>query len=225
MKKSLITILSVFLFVSSGFAKTGFEGRPIVDNIFIPTGYTLNKGEFILGIGPIAYGISNRIQIGTNLLYLLDEEFYSYVKFNLIKTGANALAVGLKVNFEKGLTAFSPYAVFSTKISKNMLLHIGGQYRYSSSKWTYSGTSHLYVWEETSVNFGIEQNISKKTKLLAETNYDIDDKQLRISGAVLFGWKKFRLALGLSYYHPYYTKVGDLFKTHFWPVINLWWRL
>jgi len=68
---------------------------------------------------------------------------------------------------------------------------------------------------------GIEQNISNKTKLLAETNYDIDDKQLRISGAVLFGWKKFRLALGLSYYHP---QVGDLFETNFWPVINLWWR-
>ncbi|HEX9902375.1 MAG TPA: caspase family protein, partial [Acidobacteriota bacterium] len=35
------------------YRETGFEGRPIVNNVGIPTGYTLNKREVILGLGNV----------------------------------------------------------------------------------------------------------------------------------------------------------------------------
>ncbi len=39
----------LLVFTSSAFSQEGFEGRPITDNVWMPTGYTLNKGEFKIG--------------------------------------------------------------------------------------------------------------------------------------------------------------------------------
>ena len=70
MKRALIVVL-LLAFTTTAFAEVGFEGRPITNNLWAPTGYTLNSGEFLVGLGPIGFGISDNIQVGTNILLFL----------------------------------------------------------------------------------------------------------------------------------------------------------
>ena len=71
----------------------------------------------------------------------------------------------------------------------------------------------------TEVLGGIEYSISHKTRLLAEGGYDLTFEGMRLGGAVLFGWEKFRLKLGVSYFEPKNTPGGFTL-----PIIGLWWR-
>jgi len=68
----------------------------------------------------------------------------------------------------------------------------------------------------TSFTAGLEHGYSERTRFLAEIGYDSTFEGLRVGGAVLFGWTKFRLKLGLNYFGA-----GDGFT---WPVIGVWWR-
>ena len=49
-------------------AQPGFADRPITNNAFAPTGYSLHRGEFTVGIGPVAFGVTENVQVGTNVL-------------------------------------------------------------------------------------------------------------------------------------------------------------
>jgi len=66
---------------------------------------------------------------------------------------------------------------------------------------------------------GIEYSISHKTRLLAETGYDLTYRGMRLGGAVLFGWENFRLKLGVSYFAPENSN-----QSYTLPIIGLWWR-
>ena len=46
--KKMIIFASLLVYLSfSAFGDKGFEGKPITSNITMPTGFTLNKGEFL----------------------------------------------------------------------------------------------------------------------------------------------------------------------------------
>lgn len=223
----IIAVLMGCLFFGA-YAEKGFDGRPITNNISMPTGFTLNRGEFLVGIGNIGFGISDRFEVGTNVLLYLVQDYNANVKYSFIKTENNALSVGFSFHrfdlsvfgSDTAFTSFSPFASFSTKISKNTLLHLGAQY----SSFSGDGDAEIgdAVVEEgsegTSVSLGIEHRFSKKTRFLAETGYDVTFKGFRAGAAVLWGWKSFRLKLGGRYYKP---KDHDAFIS---PVIGLWWR-
>ena len=58
MRTIILTLVVFFLSLSMLFAQDdiepfGFEGRPLVENIWSHSAHTLNKGEFMIGIGPI----------------------------------------------------------------------------------------------------------------------------------------------------------------------------
>lgn len=226
MKKTLI-ICSVFIFLfGSVYAKDGFEGRPNTNNITMPTGYTVNKGEFLVGLGPVAFGISDKVQVGTNILLYLFQDYNANLKISFLKSDSKALAAGVKFHrfeldvfgAETGFTSFSPYAAFSTKLSRDTTLHLGGQYSYFSGEAEIDDAEASAISTGTSVYLGIQHSLSNRTKFLAETGYDITFNGLRVGGAVLFGWEKFRLKLGVNYFNPENTG-GYIF-----PVIGLWWR-
>ncbi len=204
----------------------GFKGRPIKTNISMPTGFTINKGEITIGIGPIGYGITDKIQIGTNIFLFLLQVYNVDLKTSFIKTYKKSFALGCKLhNFnmdvtgvETKFTSFSPYAAFSTKVSRNTFLHMGGQYSFfSGSEAVEDATAGITSWG-TSMALGIEHSVSHKTKFLFESGYDFTFKGPRIGGAILFGWKKFRLKLGVNFFKPKGTKMLAL------PVVSLWWR-
>ena len=75
----------------------------------------------------------------------------------------------------------------------------------------------------TDIMAGLDYNLSHKTKLLAETGYDMSYKGFRAATAVLFGWETFRLKLGVSYFKPDNTLTGNKISYTF-PVLGFWWR-
>jgi hypothetical protein len=227
MKKLLIIGIVLIGMLSSAFAEVGFRGRPITNNLSMPTGYTLNQNEFVVGIGPIGFGITDNIQVGTNILLYLFQVYNGNIKVSFIKTKSMALAGGLSIYHfswgvgtgDIGFTSLSPYLVISQRIGPNTLLHIGGQYSHFSANADIDDVKADATVAGTRFYAGVEHSLSRKTKFLAEGGYDIDFKGFMFGGAVLFGWEKFRLKLGLSYYAPEAADNGFTL-----PAIGLWWR-
>jgi len=226
MKKTFIICSIIIFLYASTFAKEGFEARPITNNISMPTGYTVNKGEFLLGLGPIGFGISDRVQVGTNILLFFLQDYNANLKVSLLKSESKALAAGVKFHrfdlevsgTDSGFTSFSPFAAFSTKLSRDTALHLGGQYTYFSGEEDIEDAVASITSTGTSMYMGIEHSFSNRTKFLAETGYDFTFSGFRLGGAVLFGWKKFRLKLGVNYFNPENT------GGYIWPVVGLYWR-
>jgi hypothetical protein len=225
--KRISLVLLLVIFITSGvFSQTGFRGRPITNNISMPTGYTLNQNEFLIGLGPIGFGITNNIQIGTNILLYLFQVYNGNIKISFIKTESMAFAAGFSIKYfnldvfgaEENFIALSPYVVVSPRIGSKTLLHIGGQYVSFSSDANIDDAEIESTTDGTRLFLGLEQSISNKTKFLVEGGYDIDFEGFTIGGAVLFGWKSFRLKLGVTIYNP------KDFETFTLPIIGLWWR-
>lgn len=227
MKKWLAATLILILSTSGAMAQTGFEGRPITNNLMMPTGYTLNRGEFMIGLGTVGFGVSDNVQVGTNLLLFLFQVYNVNVKVSLLKNDQSAFAIGLDVGSfnlsvfdedETSFTSISPFAVYTTNMGENTKLHIGGQYSSFSGDEDIEDAEVESSSSGTSVFVGIENSFSNKTKFLAEGGYDITFEGFRFGGGVLFGWEKFRLKLGVNYFKP---KDSEGFT---FPVIGLWWR-
>jgi hypothetical protein len=219
---------AVLALSGAALAGDGFAGRPITTNAFAHTGYTLNRGEFLIGLGPIYFGITDNVHAGTNLLLWAFQYYNADVKVAFAETDDHAF--GLGVNFgrlsldfgefgdEVDFTAISPYAAGSIRLGENTMGHIGGQY----SRFDAEGDRDIddadasAVATGTSFFGGLEHTISNRTKFVADVGYDATFEGARVSGAVLFGWTKFRLKLGISYFGA-----GDGFT---FPLVGLWWR-
>jgi hypothetical protein len=212
-------------------AQTGFEGRPITANAFGQTGYTLHKNEFAIGLGPIAFGIAENVQLETNLLLWAFQVYNIDAKASLLKNEDQAFAVGLGAyrlaldladsddDDDFTFTALAPYASFSTRLGEKTKAHVGGQYAHFTAEDEDTDIDDVEATGSaagTSFFAGIEHSLSNRTKVLLDGGYDTTFEGARISGAFLFGWQKFRLKLGLSYF-----TAGDGFT---FPLIGLWWR-
>lgn len=223
----VLFVLGLILCVPS-IAWSSFEGRPITTNAFSPTGYTLHKGEFSLGIGPVAFGATENVQIGTNILLWLLQIHNVDTKVSLVKNDDHAFAVGLSVyrmsldlyegDGEEHFTALAPFAAGSIRIGDSTMLHGGGQFAHFSA----GGESDIEDASAnesatgTSIFAGIEHSYSDRTKFLASVGHDSTFEGTRVGGAVLIGWTQFRLKLGLSHY-----SAGDGFVL---PIIGMRWR-
>lgn len=230
MKRFFIIGLLLIFLTSSSIAEVGFKGRPITNNVMRPTGYTLNRGEFIVGLGSIGFGITDNVQVGTNLLLFLFQVYNANLKVSLINTESSAFALGISVNSfnldvgadEIGFTSLSPYAVYTTKMGESTNLHLGGQYSTFSGEADIDDAEASETSSGTSLFAGVEYSFSHKTKFLAEGGYDLTFEGFRIGGAVLFGWENFRLKLGVNYFS---VTDGNNDRIGFtFPVIGLWWR-
>jgi hypothetical protein len=213
-------------------AQSGFEGRPITNNLFAPTGYTLHRGEFAVGIGPVAFGITENIQAETNVLLWAFQVYNAGLKMALKKHDDSAFALGfgvasLKLDLidvdgddnEVSFFGIGPFASYSTRMGPSTMVHVGGRYTYFSAEDDDTDLDDVDATSSasgTSVFGGIEYSMSDRTKFVADGGYDFDFEGGRIGGGVIFGWTTFRLKLGVSYY-----SAGDGFV---FPNIGLWWR-
>lgn len=227
MKRTMI-ILLLLAAAAPAFAEVGFEGRPITNHLWMPTGHTLNRGEFLVGLGPIGFGISDNIQVGTNILLFLFQVYNANLKVSLIRSEELALAAGVGFHhFNWNLegegdfspTAVTPYAVVTFGVGPKTSLHVGGEYYLFTEEFNIDEVEVESMVSGSRVYAGIEHSMSVKTKFLFEGGYDIDFEGMTLGGAVLFGWEKFRLKLGVSYYNPRAVDGGFAL-----PVIGLWWR-
>ncbi|OGF58598.1 MAG: hypothetical protein A2Y62_07965 [Candidatus Fischerbacteria bacterium RBG_13_37_8] len=226
MKQILIICFFVVSFAVGAVAEDGFFNRPILNNISMPTGYTLKQNEFAIGLGSIGFGITDNIQVETNVLLYLFQIYNGNVKGNLFKSDSNALAVGVDLmhlnldifDEETGATVISPYIAYSTIVSDKLFLHLSGQYSHFSAGIDTDDVETSFFTRGTSFNTGLEYCLSNRTKFLTEAGYDATFNGMRFGGAVLFGWDAFRLKLGVQYYNPEGSGGYTM------PVIGLWWR-
>jgi hypothetical protein len=231
MKSVVVPVVIVLLIAGGAAAQEGFAGRPITSNAFGQTGYTLHKNEFTVGLGPLAFGLAENFQLETNLLLWAFQVYNIDAKASLFKTDDRALAVGLSAyrlaldladsDREKDFifTAIAPYASLSTRLSRSTMGHIGGQYadfRAEDRGIDIDDVKATGSASGTSFFAGIEHSMSNRTKALLDCGYDTTFDGARISGAFLFGWQRFRLKLGLSYF-----TAGNGFT---FPLVGLWWR-
>lgn len=226
MRYSLVVMMLLVLACGPAAADDGFAGRPITTNAFAPTGYTLHRGEFAVGLGPISFGFAENLQVGTNLLLWAFQYYNADVKVAITKTDDQAFGVGIKLgmlsldvgNSEVDFTAISPYAALSHRLGPNTMGHVGAQYaRFEAEGDTdIDDADASAVASGTSFFAGIEQTYSNRTKFVADVGYDATFEGMRVGGAVLFGWRRFRVKLGISYYDA-----GDGFT---FPLVGLWWR-
>jgi hypothetical protein len=235
MKKWIVISLIIIIVSTSAFAEVGFRGRPITNNLMMPTGYTMNQNEFMVGIGPVGFGISDNIQISTNVLLFLFQVYNANLKISLAKSRTFALAAGVEYNHfnwdlvvdsdngdgegDIGFTAISPYVSVSPKIGEKTTLHVAGIYSIFTGDADIEDVEITSTSSGTRIYAGLEHSISNRSKFLAETGYDVEFSGLLVGGGFLWGWSKFRLKLGVTYYKPKDAESGFTL-----PNIGLWWR-
>ena len=228
MKCMSVFAVLVLVVAGSTVAQSGFEGRPITSNAFGKTGYTLHKSEFAIGLGPIAFGLHENFQLETNLLLWAFQVYNVDAKAAVIKNDDQAFALGVSayrlsldvLGGDDVFTAVAPYASYSHRLSDNVVGHVGGQYAHFSAEDDDADIDDAEASASatgTSFTAGIEYSLSNRTKALFDGSYDTTFEGARVSGAFLFGWTRFRLKLGLSYFAVEDT--GFVF-----PLVGLWWR-
>jgi hypothetical protein len=225
MFRTLVLALVAVLIAGSASAQSGFAGRPITSNAFGKTGYTLHKNEFQIGLGPIAFGLHENLLLWAFQVYNVD------AKAAVVKKDDQAFALGvslyrLSLDLVNGngddfsFHAVAPYASYSHRLGESIMGHVGGQYAYFTADNDDADIDDAEASASatgTSFFAGIEYSLSNRTKALFDGAYDTTFEGARISGAFLFGWQRFRLKLGLSYF-----AVEDEGFT--FPLVGLWWR-
>jgi hypothetical protein len=224
-KQTVYLVLGLITLAAPTYAARGFAGRPTTNNLFVPTGYSLHEREFEIGLGPVAFGVTEGVQVHTNILLWALQLYNGGVKVALVENDQRALAVGVNAtklelplegddDAEGEFLSLSSYVSLSTRLGPNTMGHIGGRLVHFDDDLDdveINGSS-----TGTSVFGGIEYSLSNRTKFIADAGYDHTFKGARFGGGVLFGWSAFRLKLGVSYF-----AAGDGFV---WPNIGLRWR-
>jgi len=224
--KKILCCLIVLLSASALFADAGFQGRPITNNVVMPTGHTLNQGEMQLGIGPLAFGISDRVQIGTKVLTFILGVPNVNGRVNLLRKGETSLSAGLGFSIipmdntrNRTFNTYYPFVAYSRPIGEATRLHLAVNLASFENESEIKDTETQAYYRGSSLDGGIEYSFSNRTKFLGEAGYDFTFEGIRFAGAVLWGWKTFRLKLGMDYYNPQGVK-----KAYLSPQIGLWWR-
>lgn len=231
--KKLFTITAFLLLIVTFLqAADGFKGRPITTNVWMPTGYTLHDCEFMIGFGSIAYGITEEAQLETNVLLDLLTLFNAGIKVNVLNDENGSLAVGAQYlhfnvntfnlyNYSDDnkfiIDLISPYIGFTSILDEDWKVHIGGNYSYLMSDISIDSIEVSGFFSGTSVSAGLEYSLSNKTKFLGDFSYDLTFKSIKPGGAVLWGWKTFRLKIGGGV-------IIHKSSLTFVPVIDMWWR-
>jgi hypothetical protein len=209
------------------YRETGFEGRPIVNSVGLPTGYTLDKREVILGLGNVVLGVTDRFQLSTNVLLYLVQLYNGALKYRIHKSETFNLAAGLEFNYlnieasdeQLKFSSISPFVVASFKASERLNIHLLGRLSEFSSKGDMEDVELEGYLSGTTLMAGLEYSLSRRMKFLAEAGYDATFNGFHLGSAVLFGWDTFRLKLGVNYFRPEHYHPGVTL-----PVIGLWWR-
>jgi len=204
-----------------------FGGRPITVNLAQPTGAVLNRGEFLLGIGPVAWGLANGLQFGTNVFEVIGGVYNVDLKAALIASESFAVAAGVRWSsfdlkssgVEKTYSSVSPYLVISPRLSRKLTLHLGGRYAEFFGAEKVEEAEYSDEAEGTIAFAGLDLDLSEKTKFLVEGGYDTTFRALRSGAGFLFGGAAVRFKLGFQYFQQ--REAAGFTRL----VTGLWWRL
>lgn len=226
MKRCVLLVLILGSVITPLIAQTPFENRPLPHGLTMPTGSVLNHREAIVGLGYVAFGVTDRCQVGTDLLAIFFKTYGVDLKYAAIKNDSSSLSVGLNVRFfymnvigtENHFLSTSPFLAYTKKVGQYTRLHIGGMFSFFTGNEDVQDADVESSIVGSSFYIGTEHDLTPRIKFLTEAGYDLTFKGSRIGGGFLFGWTKFRLKLGAQYYNP--DGPADFVNY----VIGLWWR-
>ena len=228
--KQISAFILIIIFMSvMAHGKPQDKGKPITNNIWMPTAYTLNQNEFAIGIGPVNVGLTDRIQFGSNILMFLFQNYNANFKMSIYQKSGMAVAVGLDLNRynmyilkkdqEFRYNTISPFLVVSTMAGEYTNLHISGRFDVFGTD-EFGDKMRIGIsTDQLMFMAGFEQGISHRTRFLFESGYLVGDPGVQMSVGVLLSWTHFRLKLGVGYYNSKGEENGFTL-----PVIGLWWR-
>lgn len=229
MRKLLVVTLVLFSTFYLMYAKPVDKSKPITNNIWMSTAYTLKQNEFAIGIGPVNVGLTDRIQFGSNILMFLFQNYNANFKMNIYQTLTIAVAMGLELNRynlsvlkmdqEFRYNTVAPFLVISNRIGEYTNLHIAGRFDIFGTDELADKMRIGISTDQLMLMAGIEQIVSHRTRFLFESGYLVGDPGIQMSVAVLLSWTYFRLKLGVGYYNSQGERNGFTL-----PVIGLWWR-
>ena len=229
MRQFLVVTLILFSTSILIYAKPVEKNKPITNNIWMSTAYTLNQNEFAIGIGPINVGLTDRIQFGSNILMFLFQNYNANFKMNVYQNSKMAVATGLelyrynlsvlKMDQEFRYNTVAPFIVISTMTGEYTNLHVSSRFDVFGTD-EYADRIRIGIsTDQLMFMAGIEQIVSHRTRFLFESGYLVGDPGIQMSIGVLFCWIHFRLKLGVGYYNSKGERNGFTL-----PVIGLWWR-
>jgi len=204
-----------------------FGGRPLTVNLAQPTGAVLNRGQVLLGIGPVAFGLADGVQFGTNIFNVISGVYNADVKAALVRPGPVRIAAGLNWSSLKltasgkkeSFSSLSPYLAASARISARTTLHLGARYTRFFGETDIKKTEYDAKADGSTVYSGLDLDISEKTKFLVEFGYDMTFQALRSGAGFLFAGRSIRCKLGFQYFQQQNNKGFTR------SIIQIWWRL
>ncbi|MBN2543897.1 hypothetical protein JXI42_13650 [bacterium] len=230
MRTTVIIILIILFVASSSWGIINDEFK-LIGAHAIPTAYTLNKGEVLIGIGPLGYGITDRFQVSTNMLLDIFQVFNADAKMNFID-GRIGLGGGIGFQhfslFDVDYNALIFGGFLSVPLSERFKLHTGASFAYIQDfdidevefKGGYEGG--------TTIPVDFEYNLSEHAALLGGAAYDLTFEYYRVGISYLHSWDRFNLQLGGNIAGGSVIDV-DTDKedswTYFLPTIAIFWRL
>lgn len=233
MKRTSVIIMTVIALAATGLYANFSPSKYVGGLLKMPTAYTTNQGEWQLGIGPVTYGITDHIEIGTDIGYLLFGGFMLGTKVNLMKeTGKIPFALGISAgylseifweNFHRdsviqyvsaGMTVSRWLANPDTTTKGRVGLHLNGNYNYqlNNADTTYSP----FGLGAFNVGLGFDVFITTHSRIIVEGLTNLEQFEPRALVGVHWAWQNFNLKLGVGY-------SGDT-QLPIYPALGLYWR-
>ena len=201
------------------------------------TAYTLPAKTIQLGLGPVAYGVTDFLQIGTDFISPAYGIARANVKLNLFNWEYLGASVGFEYNYlfnsfgypadlgfrtkKENHHVYLPQASVSVKLSDEVFLHTGGRYILAPTVKNDSQLVYSSVFKNSRVFSDLEIRFSDQKALLVGPAYAYELQgfggglSYRISGKDL----GYTIQLGASViFHKGEKMIID-------PVIKVVWRL
>lgn len=217
-----LVLVAVFLFLLAGIAGAVIdEEHRLTSAHWMPTAYTLNKGEILIGIGPLAYGVADKLEVGTNMLLDILQILNISGKYNFVDGRNFALAGNVSFQhfslLDVNYNALGIGANVSIPINPKFKLHTGASYVYipdlDIEGEDFKGTSAI----GSTIPLDFEYVMDAHNAILGGAAYDITFEGFRVGASYLHSWQKFNLQLGGGF--------GSFAGyTLFMPTIGIWWR-
>lgn len=239
------SVLLIVLFTPSVILASFTPGKEVDYNLFVPTSYTLNRTEWQIGLGPVWYGLTDNIMVGTNLWYILFLAPSFTGKINMLDELDGApFGLGAALGFSQfplgdirltslgGLISVSKIVSPPTRSSNqgrmDLYLSMNLSQQWASREGedtTVTSTAPM----GSSVSCGIDYFTTENIRIVGDFlfTFPIKEENIETEGDLWFGggahmaWKNFNLKLGLL------TSSGLLasdIPLKLIPQINLYWR-
>ncbi len=213
--RTVVCALLGILLAATGLYANFSPNKYVEGLVQMPTAFTTNQGEWQLGFGPVTYGITDHIEIGTDLVNLLFGGFMVGAKVNLMKeTHKVPFALGINAGYRSvlfgeelerdsvthylstGLTLSRWLARVDSTTKGRVGFHLNCNYNFQVAGPDTSSTR----FRREGFNFGVgfDVFITTHTRIIVEGLTNLENFAPRGVVGVHWAWQNFNLKLGVG---------------------------